>query len=147
MHMLCLPYQSILVVRVVAGFAQRPIEQPSPWGRCWLVQSALADADELAGPLHDRDVDEMSEAGSMVSGMSAYTTASTAVGSTVTGSGRPASTVGGRRPQNRKARQKVSYPSASARSAALPDRRLRCRQDCARLQSAASDSALRHRRD
>ena len=78
--------------------------------RC-LTQTALAEADELAGPSHERDLDDVSEAGSMVSGMSAYTTASTAAGSTVTGSGRPASTVGGRRPQNRnrKARQKVTF--------------------------------------
>ncbi len=43
----------------------------------------------------------------MVSGMSAYTTASTTAGSTVTGSGRPASTVGGRKPHKQKNRQKV----------------------------------------
>ena len=75
----------------------------------WLawVQAALAEADELAGPSPERDVDEASEAGSMVSGMSAYTTASTTAGSTVTGSGRPASTVGGRKPHKQKNRQKV----------------------------------------
>ena len=72
-------------------------------------QAALAEAGELAGPSPERDVDEASEAGSMVSGMSAYTTASTATGSTVTGSGRPASTVGGRKPHKQKNRQKVSH--------------------------------------
>ena len=58
--------------------------------------------------------DEASEAGSMVSGMSAYTTASTTAGSTVTGSGRPASTVGGRKPHKQKNRQKVSSRKLSA---------------------------------
>ena len=70
------------------------------------MQAAVAEAEDEAGPGRERDADEVSEAGSAVSGMSAYTTASTAAGSTITSSGRSVSTVGGRKPQ-RKARQKV----------------------------------------
>lgn len=70
------------------------------------TQAALAEAEEAAGPAPERDFDEASEAGSAVSGMSAYTTASTTAGSTVTSSGRSVSTIGGRKAQH-KARQKV----------------------------------------
>ena len=79
------------------------------------VQAALAEAEEEAGPAPEGDADGASEAGSAVSGMSAYTTASTAAGSTVTSSGRSVSTIGGRKPQ-RKARQKVRAPRCNASS-------------------------------
>ena len=68
----------------------------------------MAEAEEEASPALDRDYDEASEAGSAVSGMSAYTTAFTTAGSTITSSGHSVSTVGGRKPQ-RKARQKVGH--------------------------------------
>lgn len=75
------------------------------------IQAALAEAEEEAGPALERDFDEASEAGSAVSGMSAYTTASITAGSTITSSGRSVSTIGGRKPQ-RKARQKVQQSAS-----------------------------------
>lgn len=83
------------------------LSEECPPGEC--IQAALAEAEEEAAPAPERDFDEASEAGSAVSGMSAYTTASTTAGSTITSSGHSVSTIGGRKPQ-RKARQKVRQP-------------------------------------
>ena len=70
------------------------------------VQAALAAEDDEAQP-SGRDFDDTaSEASSAVSGMSAYGGPSTTGASSVTGSsGRPASTVGGKKPYKRKQRK------------------------------------------
>lgn len=77
-----------------------------------MLQAALA-AEDAAAAEEARPDDTWSEASSVVSGMSAYTSATgTQAGTSVTGSsGRPASTVGGRKPQKR--RQKVSNMQAA----------------------------------
>ena len=71
------------------------------------VQAALAAEEDEAQP-SGRDFDDTaSEASSAVSGMSAYGGSTTTAGTTsVTGSsGRPASTVGGKKPYKRKQRK------------------------------------------
>ncbi|KAA6419594.1 MAG: elongator complex 1-like [Trebouxia sp. A1-2] len=73
------------------------------------MQAALAADDEEAQP-SGRDFDDTaSEASSAVSGMSAYQGSTTTGTSSVTGSsGRPASTVGGKRPHKRKQKKDKS---------------------------------------
>lgn len=70
------------------------------------MQAALAAEEDEAQPSgHDFD-DTASEASSAVSGMSAYGGSTTTGATSVTGSsGRPASTVGGKKPYKRKQRK------------------------------------------
>lgn len=66
----------------------------------------MAEEGEAGADVLPDDATEVDDAASMVSGLSAYA-ASTAATSTAASTGRPASTVGGRRPQRNK--QKVSF--------------------------------------
>ena len=73
--------------------------------RMFLLQAAMADeAEDRADALPD-DATDVDDAASMVSGLSAYAASTTAT-STAASTGRPASTVGGRKPHRN--RQKVS---------------------------------------
>ena len=69
-----------------------------------LLQAAMAEEKEAGPDVMPDDATDVDDAASMVSGLSAYA-ASTAATSTAASTGRPASTVGGRRPQRNK--QKV----------------------------------------
>jgi len=68
------------------------------------MQAAMAEDSDAGPDVMPDDATEVDDAASMVSGLSAYA-ASTAATSTAASTGRPASTVGGRRPQRNK--QKV----------------------------------------
>ncbi|KAK9859824.1 hypothetical protein WJX84_001803 [Apatococcus fuscideae] len=65
------------------------------------LEAAMADVGEAGHSVMPDDATEVDDAASMVSGLSAYA-ASTAATSTAASTGRPASTVGGRKPQRNK---------------------------------------------
>ena len=69
------------------------------------LQAALAAEDAAADLARDPDEEAWSQASSVVSGMSAYTSATgdpAGASAAASSSGRPASTVGGRRPAKKK---------------------------------------------
>ena len=102
-----MPHTTKLILQEAAAYVDRPCT-----GRehCFddtvpVLQAALAAEDAAADLARDPDEDAWSQASSVVSGMSAYTSATgdpAGASAAASSSGRPASTVGGRRPAKKK---------------------------------------------